>query len=127
MKFEVLNKNEFSKMIKQTWDDILAWMPWLKRNALKWALNIATKSGLDNIDETVRNLSAMNYELVVFRNIWWVVQKVVRQEWWKLKLSDYYTSISKTYPNKNASVVERHLASSWQTNSDISNMRYPMT
>jgi hypothetical protein len=24
MKFEVLNKNEFSKMIKQTWDDILA-------------------------------------------------------------------------------------------------------
>ena len=127
MKFEVLNKNEFSKMIKQTWDDILAWMPWLKRNALKWALNIATKSGLDNIDETVRNLSAKNYELVVFRNIWWVVQKVVRQEWWKLKLSDYYTSISKTYPNKNASVVERHLASSWQTNSDISNMRYPMT
>lgn len=125
MKFEIENKTEFSKMIKQSWNDILAWLPWYKSEPLKAALKVCTKDGLDNVDTTVKGLGVKYYENMVFKYVWWVVKNVAKQEKWNIKVQDFYDSISKSYPNKNASVVAKDLASSWQANKDIKEFKYP--
>ena len=125
MKFKIENKAEFSKMIKQSWNDILDWLPWYKSKALDTALKVATKGGLDNIDETVKNLNVKYYENMIFKYVWWVVKDIAKRERWNIKLQDFYESISKTYPNKNASTVAKDLASSWQANKNINEYKYP--
>lgn len=125
MKFQIENKAEFSKMVKQSWNDILDWLPWYKSNPLKAALKVVTKGGLDNIDETVKNLNVKYYENIIFKYVWWVVKDVAKREKWNIKLQDFYESISKTYTNKNASTVAKDLAASWQADKDMNEYKYP--
>mgnify|MGYP002861422858 CR=1 FL=1 len=125
MKFKIENKAEFSKMVKQSWNDILDWLPWYKSKPLEAALKVATKNGLDNIDETVKHLDVKYYENIIFKYVWWIVKNVAKREKWNIKLQDFYESISKTYPNKNASTVAKDLASSWQADKDMNEYEYP--
>ena len=125
MKFEIENKSEFSEMIKQSWNDILDWLPRYKSNSLRVALKAFTKNWFDDIDETIKELDVKYYENVIFKYFWWIVKNVVKHEKWKLKVQDFYDSISNIYPNKDSGIVASHLASSWESNKDIKNMKYP--
>ncbi len=121
MVFEISNKAEFWKTIKQLWDDIIPQLWWGMRNAAKLLFG----NKLNNIDKTMSDLDAKPYEDVVFDYFWWVIRHAVKKEWWSMTVQSYYDGISKAYPNKNASQVASHI--SGQANKDIKDLKYPLT
>lgn len=118
--FEIGNKNEFWKTIKQLWNDINPQLWFIARNAAQMFLG----SKLDNIDKTMNDLDTKAYEDVIFDYFWWVVRRAVQREWWTMTVQTYYDGISKAYPNKNASQVADHLRR--QANKDIKDLTYPL-
>ncbi len=117
--FEIGNKNEFWKMIKELWDNIVPQLWFIQRKAAQMFIG----HKLDNIYKTMNDLDTKAYEDVVFDYFWWVVKQAVRKEWWSMTVQAYYDGISKVYPNRNASQVVEHIRS--QANKDIKDLSYP--
>lgn len=118
MKFEIWNKTKFNNTLKQVWNDALSWLNRVK----KWVAKTLFGWKLDNIDKTMRELNAKEYENVVFKYLWWIVKETVKAENWNMTVQEFYDSIKRYYPNKNASTIERAILNSWQANKDIKDM-----
>lgn len=122
MTLEIWNKTEFSKTIKQLRNDIYSWLSLLK----KWGAKLFVGNKLNNIDNTLQNISSEWYKEIVFKYFWWIIKNAVKSENWNMTVQTYYDAISKSYPNKYANNIAKDLASSGQANKDIKDMRYPL-
>ena len=118
MVFEIWDKRKFNNTLKQVWNDVLSWLNMIER----WLAKALFGWKLDNIDKTMRELKAKEYENVVFKYLWWIVKETVKAENWNMTVQEFYDSVKRYYPNKNASTIERHLAQSGQANKDIKDM-----
>lgn len=118
MVFEISDKTKFSNTIKQVWADALSWLNMIER----WLAKAIFWWKLDDINKTMRELSPKEYKNVVFKYLWWIVKDMVKAENWTMTVKEFYDSVKKCYPNKNANAIESALINSGQANIDIKNM-----
>ena len=119
---EIGNKTEFSSMVKDLWNIVLSWMTREKRGAAILIFG----NWIGDLDKSMKNLDSDKYEKLIFNYFWWIIKGIVKSEWWNLSVQEYYDSISKYYPNKNADKISSDLATSGQSNKDIKDMKYPL-
>jgi len=116
--FEIWDKRKFSNTLKQVWNDALSWLNMIER----WLAKALFGWKLDNIGKTMRELEAKEYENVVFKYLWWIIKETVKAENWNMTVQEFYDSVKRYYPNKNASTIETHLTQSRQANKNIKDM-----
>ena len=118
MIFEIGDKTEFSNTINQVWKHVLSWLNmverWLAKTLFGWKL--------DNLDKTMRELSANDYKNVVFKYLWGIVKEAVQTENWTMTVQEFYNSFKKYYPNNDANILETYLTESGQADKDIKDM-----
>lgn len=115
MKLEIWNKAEFGSMISSLRTTMVDSLPAWASGAFK-LLPFYKKANniLSNINKSLPNLEADEYEEIIFWYIWWVVKDAVSNKWWKITVEEYYKDISEYYPSKNSTQVSNDLlASGW--------------
>ena len=121
MIFEIWNKTKFSETLKSIWNEIESWIgffTWLfGRKKIK---ELGAK--INNFENELKNSSSNDYENIIFKYLWWIVQDVVKYENWTMTVQNYYDSIKKHYPNKNDTQISNDLQNSGQSNVDIKYM-----
>lgn len=128
MVFEIDNKREFIRTVKEVVNVILDDMPFLVRKMwvllfFGWEWSLQRK--LDNLDITMRDMKPKQYKSIVFDYIWGIVKRVAKSINWKMTVKDYYEDISLCFPNKNSDQIVQELVSNWNWNVDIKNLVYP--
>lgn len=113
MQFEIWDKKEFAEMVSSLRTTMINSIPrWLKQAFSRTDIYKKANNILSNVNKSLPNLDANEYESIIFWWIWWVIKEVVKAVWWKMTLEDYYNDISTYYPNKNATQVSKDLAES---------------
>ena len=118
MIFEIDDVTAFWNMIKEMFNKIIP-------TSIMAFLPKSFKESIKDINKTLKESDAKTYEDIVFQHFWSLITNAVRAENWTMTVQSYYDGISKAYPNKNAIKVANDLASSWQANKDIKDMKYP--
>ena len=121
MVFEIDNPSAFWNMFKQVYDKSLSER--LRKRIDKMAPSFANK--IKDISKTLRDANVKTYEDIAFPHFWTLIANAVKAENWTMTVQSYYDWFSKAFPNKNATQIERDLASSGQADKDIKDLRYP--
>ena len=126
--FEIDNKVEFSRVVKEVVHVLLGDMPVLIRKMavfLFFGGEHSLDNKLDNLQSTVRNMKKKEYRNIVFDYLWWIIKRVAKSVDWNMNINEYYKSVSKQYPNKHSEQVFQELKDSWQWENDIKTLKYP--
>ena len=127
MKLEITNKTEFASMVSKLRETMVDSLP----TVVKWGFKSLSdyknaNSKLSDINKSLPNLSAREYEEIIFWYVGWVVKDIVKIKKWTMTLEWYYNDISKIFPNKNSKKVKEDLLASGQLVKDMKDMRYPL-
>ena len=127
VEFYIDDKREFSKMVKSLMNIVIEDMPFLVRKVviplfLWW--NDAIQRKLDNLDATVYNMKEKQYKDIIFDCVARITKKVCININWKTTIGEYYSNISKYFPNKNWNHVLQELDASGQSSLDIKKFKY---
>ena len=126
---EIDDKKEFSNMLNGLRDRLSPSLLW-GENSLNWKewLSVSSfGSWLRNLSNSMKDLDSDKYKDIIFNHFWWLIKNIVKSGWWNMTIKEYYDSISKCYPNKNADKILNDLNSSGRADKDIKDMRYPFS
>ena len=128
MEFVIDDKEEFALMVKNILNVVIESMPVFIRKImipifLWW--NASLQEKLDNLETTVMNMKEKQYKDVVFDYMWWIIKRVAKTVNWKMRVDNYYISVSSNFPNKHSDAIYRELVETWNWNKDIKNLKYP--
>ena len=127
MELVIDNKKEFALMVKKVMNIVIWDMPNFVRKViiplfLWWNDEIQKK--LNNLGETMMNMKEKQYKLMILDYVVWIVRRVEGSVDWKITIWDYYSDISRYYPNKEWKKILEELNNSGQADLDIKVYKY---
>lgn len=136
MSFVIDDMGEFCRVVKLLVNIILDDMTYIQRKVFVTLASGSEKSfkkELDDLPKTVKDMGKDLYKNMVFGCFWWIVKTVAILVNWKMTIEQYYSDVSRYFPNKNFkndskdngnSKNEKDITS-WKWNVDIKYMKYP--